>query len=61
MPRFECLLVVAYRLMQNIQEDDDCNVADGIEEVRILLGPQKEYLCNKVLQLVLADGIYTEE
>lgn len=51
----------AYRLMQNIQEDDDCNVADGIEEVRILLGPQKEYLCNKVLQLVLADGIYTEE
>uniref|UniRef100_T1IHJ2 non-specific serine/threonine protein kinase n=1 Tax=Strigamia maritima TaxID=126957 RepID=T1IHJ2_STRMM len=55
------ILLRAYRSMQAVHEVEDGSICDGIIEVQTLLGPGKDIYCNKILQLVMADGIYSED
>ncbi|XP_023219561.1 serine/threonine-protein kinase Nek1-like [Centruroides sculpturatus] len=52
--------VQAYREMQACHEDEEASISEGIEQVHMILGSGKEYLTARILQLVMAEGIYTE-
>lgn len=45
---------------QAIHEDEDENIEEGTVIVRDILGRNKQHLYTKILQLVMADGAYTE-
>ena len=46
--------------VQSLQDDDDDNMEDGIKLITSILGPDNIHLYPNVLQLVMADGAYTE-
>ena len=46
--------------MQAIHEDEDENMEDGIQAVTKILGHDNMHLYPSILQLVMADGIFTE-
>lgn len=50
----------AYSVLQVFQEDEDVSIAEGVERVYQILGSGKGYLASKILQLVMADGVYVE-
>ncbi|XP_072040813.1 serine/threonine-protein kinase Nek1-like isoform X1 [Amphiura filiformis] len=51
----------AYKTVQAIHEDEDENIDEGTKIVGNILGEQKQHLYTKILQLVMADGAYTED
>ncbi|KAJ8028171.1 Serine/threonine-protein kinase Nek1 [Holothuria leucospilota] len=51
----------AYRAVQAIHEDEDENIEEGTRIVSDILGKSKQHLYTKILQLVMADGAYTED
>ncbi|XP_071846820.1 serine/threonine-protein kinase Nek1-like isoform X7 [Apostichopus japonicus] len=51
----------AYKAVQAIHEDEDENIEEGTMMVRDILGWSKQHLYTKILQLVMADGAYTED
>ena len=46
--------------LQAIHEDEDENIDEGTKIIENILGEEKEHLYTKILQLVMADGAYTE-
>ena len=50
-----CLLV-----LQAIHEDEDENMEEGLKLVTSILGDAKSHLYPSILQLVMADGVWTE-
>lgn len=50
----------AYREMQTFHEDEEASISEGIEQVHMILGSGKEHLTARILQLVMAEGIYSE-
>ncbi|XP_070552699.1 serine/threonine-protein kinase Nek1-like isoform X2 [Ptychodera flava] len=51
----------AYRSIQAIHEDEDENIQDGIKAISSILGADKQHLYPQILQLVMADGAFTED
>lgn len=51
----------AYKTVQACYEDEDDSIADGSKLVTHILGERKEHLYDKIVQLVMADGAYTED
>ncbi|XP_076354780.1 uncharacterized protein LOC143249195 [Tachypleus tridentatus] len=49
-----------YKEMQAFHDDDDASISEGLDQVHRILGPGREHLATMILQLVMADGIYTE-
>ncbi|XP_022249572.1 serine/threonine-protein kinase Nek1-like [Limulus polyphemus] len=49
-----------YKEMQAFHDDDDASISEGLDRVHRILGPGREHLATMILQLVMADGIYTE-
>jgi hypothetical protein len=47
-------------VLQAIHEDEDDNMEDGIQLVCTILGHDKMHLYPSILQLVMADGVFTE-
>jgi len=45
---------------QAIHEDEDENIEEGVRLVSQILGKDKEHLYPSILQLVMADGVFTE-
>ena len=45
---------------QAIHEDEDENMEEGAALVSDILGQEKQYLYPNILQLVMADGVFTE-
>ena len=46
--------------VQNLQDDEDDNMEDGIKLITSILGPANIHHYPKILQLVMADGAYAE-
>ena len=46
--------------VQSLQDDEDDNMEDGIKLITNILGPDNIHLYPSILQLVMADGAYTE-
>ena len=46
--------------VQSLQDDEDDNMEDGIKRITEILGPDNVHLYPNILQLVMADGAYTE-
>lgn len=44
---------------QSLQDEDD-NMEDGVRLITGILGPDNVHLYPSILQLVMADGAYTE-
>ncbi len=57
MPYFHASMLL---FVQAIHEDEDENIDDGTKIVGNILGEEKQHLYTKILQLVMADGAYTE-
>ncbi|XP_071481293.1 serine/threonine-protein kinase Nek1-like [Diadema antillarum] len=51
----------AYKSIQAMHEDEDENIEEGTKRVNDILGEGKGQLYTKILQLVMADGAYTED
>jgi len=47
-------------VVQSLQDDEDDNMEDGIKRITSILGPDNVHLYPSILQLVMADGAYTE-
>ena len=54
------IAVVDVVFVQSLQDDEDDNMEDGIKLITSILGPDNVHLYPSVLQLVMADGAYTE-
>ncbi|XP_030836865.1 serine/threonine-protein kinase Nek1 isoform X2 [Strongylocentrotus purpuratus] len=50
----------AYKSIQAMHEDEDENIEEGTKRVSTILGEGKGQVYTKILQLVMADGAYTE-
>ena len=53
-------LCVVFVDVQSLQDDEDDNMEDGIKLITNILGPDNVHLYPNILQLVMADGAYTE-
>jgi len=51
---------LAVMCVQSLQDDEDDRMEDGVRLVTSILGPDKVSLYPHILQLVMADGAYTE-
>ncbi|KAI0242394.1 hypothetical protein LSAT2_013666 [Lamellibrachia satsuma] len=51
----------AYKTVQAIHEDEDENIEEGVHLISQILGKDKEHLYPSILQLVMADGVFTED
>nr|XP_054755048.1 serine/threonine-protein kinase Nek1-like isoform X3 [Lytechinus pictus] len=51
----------AYKSIQAMHEDEDENIEEGTKRVNTILGEGKGQVYTKILQLVMADGAYTED
>eukprot|EP00057_Strongylocentrotus_purpuratus_P002163 XP_003723963.1 PREDICTED: serine/threonine-protein kinase Nek1 [Strongylocentrotus purpuratus] len=51
----------AYKSIQAMHEDEDENIEEGTKRVSTILGEGKGQVYTKILQLVMADGAYTED
>ena len=47
-------------IFQAIHEDEDDNMEEGIQLISTILGHEKIHLYPSILQLVMADGVFTE-
>ena len=47
-------------MFQAIHEDEDGNMEEGIKQITDILGEDNVHLYPSILQLVMADGAYTE-
>ena len=54
------ILRVLCDTFQAIHEDEDDNMEEGVQLVCTILGNEKEHLYPNILQLVMADGAFTE-
>ena len=50
----------SFTLFQAIHEDEDENIEEGVHLISQILGKDKEHLYPSILQLVMADGVFTE-
>ncbi|XP_038057121.1 serine/threonine-protein kinase Nek1-like isoform X3 [Patiria miniata] len=53
--------IKAYKSIQAIHEDEDEDIEQGTKVIGSILGKEQEHLYTKILQLVMADGAYTED
>ncbi|XP_033631629.1 serine/threonine-protein kinase Nek1-like isoform X3 [Asterias rubens] len=53
--------IKAYKSIQAIHEDEDEDIEQGTKVIGSILAEDQEHLYTKILQLVMADGAYTED